>query len=153
MKKNSIQLTEAQLHQIITESVQSLLAENEEEEGWGDFAKSIGKGLKAGWNGFKTSELTDNDWNQPKYGHAKDTLNFMDELLAQEKKLQVQLNQVRKKRMDLEKRYGAQKGKGLDSRYNYLNAGLGNGRMNTGKTGSYRQAATQSNQDFLNTAH
>lgn len=59
MKKNSIQLTEAQLHQIITESVQSLLAENEEEEMFNPFSKegrddwknlynSAKQGIKAG---------------------------------------------------------------------------------------------------------
>ena len=153
MKTNKIRMTEADLHNLIKESVMRVLNENEEDEGFMDSLRSVGKGLKAGWNGYKTSELTNNDTFQPNKHDAHGTLNFMDELLRQEQKLQQELNQVRAKRKQLEKQYGVSKGKGLNTSYNSMKIGASGGNRFASARNNARNAATSSNQSFLNTAH
>lgn len=110
-RRNQINLTEAQLHRIVCESVRKTLTENEEDEGWFDFIKGAGnkvgkdvgaaaqKGAEAVGNAAQRGYNATKNYVNNKYTAAKQGVtNYANNVKAagQEASKQAEIGKARK---------------------------------------------------------
>lgn len=130
MEKQVIKLTESQIREIVTESVNRILKESEMDEGFFDNIKSAWNGAKQGYNyqkamdrgteGFKTEH---DYWDAKKLsnpfgsGPENTASEQANQLLAQAQEYQAMANKLKAQANALTKQYSLQK-TGVNQRAN-----------------------------------
>lgn len=112
MKKQTIELNEAQLQQIIREAVVQCLNENVDEINLKNTWNNMKDAWRSGKNTFSSKQQMDNMPSQRNPWNNAEIEDVFNQLNAREHELQVQLNQIRNRKNALMKQYGVTKGKG-----------------------------------------
>lgn len=112
MKKQIVQLNEAQLQQIIRETVAQCLNESVDEFNLRNTINNFKDAWNSGKNTFSSKQQMDNMPDKYNPWDNDEIENVFNQLNAREHQLQVQLNQIRNKKSALMKQYGVKKGKG-----------------------------------------
>ena len=124
--KQVLRLTEADLHQMIKESVYAILSENMEDEGWLDNMKSAFKGAR---QGFQTQKAMGTDTKtgysrnsrmSPQEAPSNDAVEKVRQYYAIAKDYLTKYNQMKAKADAIAKQYGIKStGTGMNKNFDY----------------------------------
>jgi hypothetical protein len=138
MKKQIINITETDLKNIINESIEKILKENNLEEGFFDNIKSAFKGAK---QGYKTQKAVDSNVNtdyskntrmSPNEMPSNDAVEKANEYYQIAKDYFVKYNKMKAKANSIVKKYGLKtSGTGMDKTFSYDTSTEYNGNRET----------------------
>lgn len=112
MEKKVLKLTEEELRYIIRESVERIIKENQEDEGWFDNIKSAFKGARQGYNTQKhldsnvETDYSRNTRMSPQEAPSNDAAETVRNLYQMASEYYIKANKLRNKAAKIAEKYG-----------------------------------------------